>query len=330
MKFTIIIPCHNESKVVAKKIKNTFELGNRLKEIIIVDDNSTDATYATAKQISKIDSRIIVIKNKHQPGKNFAIRTALPFSSADIICMTDADILLPSNALEKVCSYFNQNNVGMVCLSPKLILKNQCQQKKYVQVYEKLIRTMKILESRVDSVTAPHGQALFFRKDLNLMPLLQADDVDMAIQTRKKGYKVKYIKDCFFAETLVNNFDKLKKQKIRRCKAVIDALLSHKDVFLNPKYRLFGLFCYPLNILVYVLAPFIFFAWIIFTIVLLILTKQYLFALIGIVCIALLLLFTRFKSIIALSEINFLAIKEYLKIGSKNSWETPREINQKN
>ncbi len=122
MKVTAIIPCHNESKVVAKKIKNTLELGNQLTEIILVDDHSTDATYATAQQISKTDSRIIVIKNKHQPGKNFAVQTALAISSGDIICMTDADILLPANALEKVANYFNQKNVGMACLSPKLIL----------------------------------------------------------------------------------------------------------------------------------------------------------------------------------------------------------------
>ena len=84
MKLSIIIPCFNEIntiKIILEKIYNnkTYE-----KEIILVDDNSTDGTKQVIEKIdkSKIDKLIFNEKNY---GKGYCVRKGIECSTGDII-----------------------------------------------------------------------------------------------------------------------------------------------------------------------------------------------------------------------------------------------------
>lgn len=323
MDVSFIIPCHNEEKVIISKVNNTLELLDCVKEIIIVDDNSSDETFQIAKKLSLKNKKIRIFKNLEK-GKNSAVILGLNKSKSEIICMTDADIIMPKDTLQKVLPYFEKQYVGMVSLSTKLLNDKNSN---YSFIYEPFVRLIKIFESKIDSVVSPHGQALFFRKSLNLIPTRQADDVDLGIQTRKKGYKVKYAKDDFFEEKVVESIEKLKKQKIRRCKAVIDALLFHKDVLFNPKYNLFGFLCYPLDLAVYLFSPFIFLF--LSTVVFLLVYSYFNIFVSSIVLTVFVftLLFTKYRSILNLIFVNLSAIKEYWQQGKSESWKPPKRDN---
>ena len=326
MDVSIIIPCHNEENVLQRKIQNTLTLGKYLKEIIIVDDHSTDKTYAIAKKASKEIKKIKVMQNTCEKGKNTAIRLALNETSGEVVGITDADVLLPSNALQEIKEPITQDGVGMVCLATQLISTGKDTEKKNISFYERIIRMVKIIESKIDSVTVPHAQALFFKKEIDIHANRQADDVDLAIQARKKGYSVKYVKDCFFREEILEDEDDLKKQKVRRCKAVIDALLHHKDVFCNPKYGLFGFMCYPLDLIIFVFSPILFFIFLMSLTLFLFFVNPFI-AMLFIIMSAILFSYTRCKSIIHLSVVNILALKECLKEENKENWETKRREN---
>jgi glycosyltransferase involved in cell wall biosynthesis len=89
MKLSIIIPAYNEEKTILKilgridKVKLPWE-----KEVIIVDDASTDKTREILKNIK---DKKVVYHNKNM-GKGHAIRTALEHSHGDIIIIQDADL----------------------------------------------------------------------------------------------------------------------------------------------------------------------------------------------------------------------------------------------
>ena len=71
-KVTIVIPCYNEEKLLAKVIEG---LPSYIDHIIIIDDVSTDATYEVAKTLSENDKRIIVIRHEQNMGVGGAIST---------------------------------------------------------------------------------------------------------------------------------------------------------------------------------------------------------------------------------------------------------------
>jgi len=96
MKLSIIIPAHNEQATVAEVIKEVVEadFGNWEKEIIAVDDGSTDSTGVLLKNTSShVDGRQYVRILEHQVnlGKGAAIRTGLKAVSGNYVVIQDAD-----------------------------------------------------------------------------------------------------------------------------------------------------------------------------------------------------------------------------------------------
>lgn len=95
MKLSIIIPCYNELPrlpLLLKKVEKVKLKNNMKKEIIIVDDGSTDGSREYIK--NKVSNRIKKIYSEKNKGKGAAIRTGILHSTGDIIIFQDADLEL--------------------------------------------------------------------------------------------------------------------------------------------------------------------------------------------------------------------------------------------
>jgi len=92
MKLSIIIPAYNEEKTLKDLLNKVIESDTRnvSKEIIIVDDCSTDNTKNILKNLKA--KNIKVIYHKKNIGKGEAIRTGISAVTGDIIIIQDADL----------------------------------------------------------------------------------------------------------------------------------------------------------------------------------------------------------------------------------------------
>lgn len=89
MKLSIIIPSYNEAATVVKIIKRVQAVKLAVKkEIIVVDDGSTDGTK---KKLAKLDGIVKVNLSKNQ-GKGAAIRAGLNQVTGDYVLIQDADL----------------------------------------------------------------------------------------------------------------------------------------------------------------------------------------------------------------------------------------------
>ncbi len=91
MKLSIIIPCYNELETIENIIDAVRQSPIGDKEIIVVDDFSSDGTRNILKD--RIENLVdIVVYHEKNLGKGAAIRTGLKVVSGDIILIQDADL----------------------------------------------------------------------------------------------------------------------------------------------------------------------------------------------------------------------------------------------
>jgi len=91
LKISIIIPCFNEIDTIENIVDKVLKQTQFEKEIIIVDDFSTDGTREVLehKVKNKIDHLILNEKNY---GKGFCVREGISKSNGNIILIQDADL----------------------------------------------------------------------------------------------------------------------------------------------------------------------------------------------------------------------------------------------
>ncbi len=88
---SIVIPCYNEVNTIESLIDAVLSSPVPEKEIIVVDDASTDGTQEVIRQ--KIESRVQrVIFHDENQGKGAALRTGFAAATGDMVIIQDADL----------------------------------------------------------------------------------------------------------------------------------------------------------------------------------------------------------------------------------------------
>lgn len=166
---SIIIPCYNENRILETTLKGLQQVDYKNKEVIFVNDGSTDDTLDVLDQLldivpieyegelpiehkpilgiyqSRIDPNIYVI-DKVNGGKADALNAGCNFAQHEIIVTLDADSILDKQALKEVNLAFYRKEVvaagGMVHIlqgkSMKDLLINQKKWLVRLQIFEYL------------------------------------------------------------------------------------------------------------------------------------------------------------------------------------------------
>ncbi|MGI6584374.1 MAG: glycosyltransferase [Gracilibacteraceae bacterium] len=99
---SVIIPAYNESDCILRTLEGLKGMES-IKEIIVVDDGSTDSTYKLLKPLTDIK----LLKNEYNKGKGSAVRHALDYVTASFVALLDADICESAAEVNKLIQYIN-------------------------------------------------------------------------------------------------------------------------------------------------------------------------------------------------------------------------------
>ncbi|MDD5072265.1 MAG: glycosyltransferase family 2 protein [Candidatus Omnitrophica bacterium] len=188
---SLIIPAHNEEKVIADKLNNALSLDYpRDKfEILLILDGCIDKTKAIAAGYK--DSRLKLIEQNPRKGKMAALNLAVPQAKGDIVVFTDANSLYEKDAIRKLVRNFADKRIGCVC--GELKYRNESLVGEGEDLYWKYEKFIKTNESRLYSLLVVNGSIYAIRKDL-FEPVEEtlADDFVVPMVIAKKGYGLVY------------------------------------------------------------------------------------------------------------------------------------------
>ncbi len=259
---SLVIPAHNESEGIIKKLQNSVCLKyppDKL-EIIVVDDGSTDNTCQLVKDFISNSSCRIKVNLYSLPewsGKAAALNYAWAHCNGEIVAITDADITLEEDAIQMIVRNFGNPDVGAVtgrlCVGTTANSQTVASEKNYRSIFN----IIRIGESNIDSTPIFNGLIMAFRRGLldNLDPSVIADDTELAMLLREKGWRAVFDNDVVAYELVSESQKTRAKQKLRRGRGIVQSFIRHRTMLFNKKYGKYGLIIFPSEFFMHIVSP---------------------------------------------------------------------------
>ena len=166
---SILIPARNEEANIGRCLYSLIDQSYKNIEIIILDDDSTDSTFSIAKEISKKDKRINIVKvmpiEKDWLGKNWACHQLSSIAKGDMLLFIDADTKLQSKTIEETIVEMEESDIDLITLFPKRVTSTSVDKIISVTVGWFIFSCLPILFSNKNPIfSSAFGQYLLFRK----------------------------------------------------------------------------------------------------------------------------------------------------------------------
>jgi poly-beta-1,6 N-acetyl-D-glucosamine synthase len=255
---TVIVPAYNEERAIGKTVESLLKLSYANKELIIVDDGSTDKTLEVARDYAEND--LVKVVTKPNGGKWDALNTGIKVSKGEFIVCIDADTLLDQDAIQHLIKHFIDPRIAAVAGNVKVGNRKGILTKLQALEYVVGINLHRRSEAHLQNVTVVPGPIGAFRASvLKEIGLFEGDtfaeDADITFRILKAGYKTVFEARAFGYTEAPKSMTSLAKQRYRWYRGSLQVLSKHKHMAFNKKYGRTGTFVMPWTIFNGVIYP---------------------------------------------------------------------------
>ena len=247
-KITIMIPAHNEEYGIENSIESVIKNEYQNKEVIVIDDGSTDNTYVIAKKYSDKGLIKLIHRDEASGSKAKALNYGAEYATGSIILIVDADSQLDSDSLYDAVKCFDEDSDVLAVSGNLKVLSGDAgivNTLTKLQDYEFLtsVDLSRRFTTIFNIIMVISGAIGAFRKDtFERVGKYDNDtigeDFDLTLKINKLGKKIKFSDKTSIHFYCPNSIRALTRQRIRWSHAQIQTLLKHKDVLWKTKYRI--------------------------------------------------------------------------------------------
>ena len=248
---SILVPAYNEQTVISRTITSLLATKYQHKEIIIIDDGSTDLTRFVAQGYEKQGVKVVT---KPNGGKASALNFGLLFAKGDIVITIDADSMVTRDAVDKIVQAMESdpNNVAVAgnikVLNSRSIL-TKIQELEYIMAINTIRRAFALFGA---VMVIPGAFGAFKKKAVEEVggydTDTQTEDFDITIKLLKTRGAVSSSSAAHAYTEVPSSWKSLYKQRVRWGTGTFQTILKHKDIFGNNRYGALHSFVFPIMI----------------------------------------------------------------------------------
>ena len=220
MTLSIIIPVHNEEKVIRLKLENIARVAYPTEkiEVIVANDCSTDGTLNEVNQYMAAhpEQKITVYDSMVHLGKTGCLNNALKNVNADVVIISDVDCFWPSDILTKALAYLSDPTVGAITARELLLNPADSWVTLGEQFYDSNIQAVRIGESKLHSTIFFQGGFAAYKRSVLLEFNHATDDSGTALDIVQANRRTLLIPEIGFFTVSPTTWKSKVNIKIRR------------------------------------------------------------------------------------------------------------------
>lgn len=234
---TAIVPAYNEASSLADTIRSLQAQTLPPVEIIVVDDCSTDGTSEVARACG-----VTVIRPPANTGSKAGAQTfALPRVRTELALAIDADTTLAPDAVEKLCSAFDDPGVAAACgfVVPRFV-RSLWERGRYVE-YLLAFTWYKPIQDYYERPLISSGCFSMYRVDAlravgGWSARTLAEDMDLTWTFYQRRYRVRFVPEAVCYPIEPHRFAMLRKQLRRWSHGFVQNVRLHWRGLLDVPY----------------------------------------------------------------------------------------------
>ena len=238
---TLLVPAYNEGSVIQKAVRSLLDLDYPSYEILVIDDGSSDDTYAKAAELEgRYGGVTIRVVSKANAGKANALNTGIALARSQFVLCMDGDSRLDRGTLRNAMRHFSDPRVGAVAGNVKVVnrrnLWTKLQALEYIEGLNMARRAQGFLHV-VNIIPGPIG--IFRREVLTAVGGYDTDtyaeDADLTLKILTTGWHIVYEDRAIAYTEAPEKLLDLIKQRYRWTRGILQALRKRASWLVLPK-----------------------------------------------------------------------------------------------
>ena len=217
---SFLIPCFNEEETIKDTIKNLLALDFPNKQIIVINDGSTDNSAKIIYELQKyLDFTFVDLEFNN--GKANALNKGIDYAKYDYVMGIDADTLIDDNAPYFMIEHFKKNpKLAAVTGNPRIRNKKSILGKIQTIEYASMVGSIKRTQALTGKINTISGVFTLFRKsaiekvgkwDIDMI----TEDIAISWKFHLAGLHIKYEPRALCRMLVPETIPGLWKQRLR-------------------------------------------------------------------------------------------------------------------
>jgi biofilm PGA synthesis N-glycosyltransferase PgaC len=257
LEVSVLLAAYNEERVIARTLRTVLASDFPIREVVVVDDGSTDRTAAIVRHLRERDGRIVLVTQPNQ-GKARALNTGLRHVTGEYVVTLDADTVLTPTTVTCLVRHFALDRTGRLGAVAGVVAVGNRERNLMTrwQALEYLtqIGIDRAAQDEMGAITIVPGACAAWRTSAILSVggytnATLAEDCDLSLSLHAAGWRLTQDDEAMAYTEAPDNLDALLAQRTRWVFGTLQSIWKHRDMAFRRRYGPLGWFVLPTYVL---------------------------------------------------------------------------------